>query len=207
VKRLWPDIPNCTRYPIEEYINQFGRYATSTVAWMIGLAIIEGFERIELWGIEMASDTEYSYQKACTEYMIGQALGRGLEIYIPPQSALMQGTLYGYQDMNVGFRMQIEIRIKVLEDRKKSAETEYLTINGAYGVIHTTNSEGELAGQLEEKVAEWYDKAQEAASAVNYVNGQLVEMKNTLTLYDRYPFELDQSDGTWEVMDEQKAQA
>lgn len=93
----FPEIPNCVLYPVDEVVANVGRkYFTSSVAYMLGLALLEGFERIELYGIDMATSTEYAYQKAGTEYLVGVAEGRGVEVYVPEQSKLLHAGLYGY---------------------------------------------------------------------------------------------------------------
>jgi len=99
----YPEIPASVLYPIDEVIANVGRpYFTSTVSYMLGLALLEEFDRIELYGIEMASGTEYAYQKAGTEYLIGLAQGRGVDVYIPDNSNLLNSALYGYDG---GFQM------------------------------------------------------------------------------------------------------
>ena len=40
-------------------------YGTNTVTYMILLAIAEGATHIGVWGVDMAVDTEYHYQRPC----------------------------------------------------------------------------------------------------------------------------------------------
>ena len=78
------DIPNAIKYPLDEILEQFIgdrlvrgnphddgetpiRYFTSTAAYCIGLAMFYGFERIELYGFNQATGTEYQFQKGSTE--------------------------------------------------------------------------------------------------------------------------------------------
>ena len=94
------DVPNSVRYPIEEMVSIFGDYFYSTVSYAIALAIREGFEEIGLWGIDLAHDSEYEYQKPSAEYLLGVAIGRGITVHLPSQSALLKGTYrYGYSEM------------------------------------------------------------------------------------------------------------
>jgi hypothetical protein len=90
------DYPSCIVYPLKDAIAAGRRYFTNTIAYMIAHAILDGYERIELYGVDMASTTEYAYQKACTEYWIGIAEGRGIEVYAPEISELCNAPLYGY---------------------------------------------------------------------------------------------------------------
>ena len=93
-----PDIPNSVRFPIEAAIQLAGRdYFTSSIAYMVAVGIMEGFEEIALYGINLAIGDEYFYQKACAEWWIGLAEGKGITVYVPRASALLkQWSRYGY---------------------------------------------------------------------------------------------------------------
>jgi hypothetical protein len=53
---------------------------------------------IGIFGIDLIVGDEYDFQKACAEFWIGMANARGIQIFIPPQSALCkQRWRYGYQ--------------------------------------------------------------------------------------------------------------
>lgn len=90
-----PDIPKSVRYPIEEITALVGKtsnghpYLESSIAYMVALAIHEGVDKIGIWGVDLHCDTEYDYQRPNMEYLIGLARGRGIKVFIPPQSALL----------------------------------------------------------------------------------------------------------------------
>jgi len=90
--------PNLLRRVGDKYVSE--PYFTSTAAFMIALAIHEltGVKgaQIELYGIDMESDTEYGYQKPGGEFMIGLAVGRGIKVIRPEPSELCRSPLYGY---------------------------------------------------------------------------------------------------------------
>lgn len=69
------------KYPLEGYFN-------SSISYMMALAIHEGAEEIGIWGVDMADNEEYVYQKANMEYWIGRAEGAGIKVYIPEKSSL-----------------------------------------------------------------------------------------------------------------------
>lgn len=51
-----------------------------------------------VFGIDLIVGEEYTYQKPCAEFWLGQALARDITVMIPPQSALLkQRYRYGYQ--------------------------------------------------------------------------------------------------------------
>lgn len=93
-----PELPTSVRYPIEAYIERFGAYASGSVAYMIGLAIMEGFREIGLFGFDGVGGGEYFSQRANLEYLIGYARAMGSAILIPSTCLLLTApTIYGYE--------------------------------------------------------------------------------------------------------------
>jgi hypothetical protein len=73
------------------------KYFTSTFAYMIALALYEGFERIECYGFEMQFDDIYGYQRKNAEFWMGLAIGKGVDFYLPQNCPILQAKLYGYE--------------------------------------------------------------------------------------------------------------
>jgi len=106
-------VPKSIGYPLHEVIeqvfhnfrrgNEKVKYFTSTLAYMMGIAILENFERIEIYGFEMSDEIEYVKQKACAEFWIGNAMGRGIEIYTPPNCQILWSALYGGNEQGAGW--------------------------------------------------------------------------------------------------------
>lgn len=103
------DIPASARYPIEEVTEMVGKtakgfvYLESSIAFMMALAMLEYKQglcpdglKIGIWGVDLAVDTEYTYQRPNMEYLIGMARGMGIKVYIPPVSSLLTGA-FGQQ--------------------------------------------------------------------------------------------------------------
>lgn len=92
------DLPTSVRYPIEAVIGEACDYLTSTISLLIGWAIHQGYKEIALYGIDLVVGTEYEFQKACAEFWLGVAHGRGISVIIPQASALLKHThRYGYE--------------------------------------------------------------------------------------------------------------
>jgi hypothetical protein len=69
-----------------------------SIAWMIALAIYEGFDAIDLFWFTLMNDHMNAYEKQVpsTRYWIGQARGRGINVRIHGDSALKpMHPLYG----------------------------------------------------------------------------------------------------------------
>ena len=89
---------NSVRYPLEEVIKDLGYdYFTSSIAYLIALAIFERFEDLHLFGIEMVFGTEYVHERPCVEFWLGVAHARGIELRMPEGTTLLRGPLYGRQ--------------------------------------------------------------------------------------------------------------
>ncbi len=113
--------PDATPYPKDEMVAKFGKYFTSSIAWMIALAIHEGVDEIGLWGVDMVGDGEYSHQKACCEYFLGIARGRGIAVTISPHSPLLRAErLYAFE--HTDFAAELQLRISEVNDQLKNAE-------------------------------------------------------------------------------------
>ena len=92
------ELPNATPYPIEEIKAKFGKYFTSSIAYMIALAIHEGATEIGLWGIDMLADEEYGGHRPCCEYLLGIAQGKGINVIVAEESPLLHcERMYAYE--------------------------------------------------------------------------------------------------------------
>jgi len=107
----YEDIPNSVSYPYEEVKNRFyipamgdNLYVTNTITWMILLALQEGYTDISLYGVHMAHQTEYAYQRASCSWALGIIHGWILEgkpykLYIHDHSSLLRAEYeYGYAE-------------------------------------------------------------------------------------------------------------
>jgi hypothetical protein len=98
----YPEMPASVAYPFEEveaaYSTPHGEsvYLTSTPAQMLALALLEEFQEIHLYGIDLIAQEEYQEQRPCMEYYVGLGRGQGRRIVIPKQSAICKASFcYG----------------------------------------------------------------------------------------------------------------
>lgn len=137
-----PGIPNSVRYPLERVLaltNHQGHtvgldYFTSTVAYMIGLALVEGYQHIDIYGVDLIAREEYRQQKPCLEYWIGVASGMGVEVGIPVQSALLkQSHRYGYErePRSLVQLSELDRRVGELKERRHRLQIELAGVDGA----------------------------------------------------------------------------
>lgn len=95
-----PEVPGCVRFPLEAIKGAFPfPYFTNSVGYMLALAILQGAKEIGIWGIDMATQEEYTTQRPGVEYWVGVAVGAGIKVTIPELSDLCKSrVLYGYGD-------------------------------------------------------------------------------------------------------------
>ncbi len=127
-QEAWEEIPTAIKYPLQEIQKELCNgekgYFTNQVSYMIALAIYEKFDKISLYGIDMAVDDEYEHQRPSVEYWIGYARGKGIEVYVPNDSSLLKTNyIYGYeQEEAIEFVADCKKRLEFLKDRKERAK-------------------------------------------------------------------------------------
>ena len=95
------ELPSAKAFPLEEVVAQLGAtespYFTSSPAYMLAHAVYEGYNEVHIYGVNLLGDGEYEYQRPCMDFWIGFARGRGVNVIIPPDSALVRSRYrYGY---------------------------------------------------------------------------------------------------------------
>lgn len=159
-----PEIPNSVRFPLEEVAADVGAglyrlfplkgevaeraawpyrvedareepYFDSSIAYMIALAIHEGFREIMLAGIDLNTQSEYVWQRSGVSWLLGVAMGRGIRVLLPEPCPLLRGPLYGRGYLSAeGEHMskeQLESRLEALRLELENARRELWTLEGA----------------------------------------------------------------------------
>lgn len=146
----YDDIPMSRALPkdeIEKAIGESGDYQTSSISWMIGLALLEGFEKIHLYGIDMAQETEYSEQRPCVEFLLGIAQGRAVETYLPDESDILKAIgQYAYGFAGSGFNLKLQDRMDWLNKEEGGYKKALGDLEHQY-----QEKKGNLDGQYHEK--------------------------------------------------------
>lgn len=90
-------------------------------AWTALTRRLYAEREIAIFGIDLIVGTEYDYQKACVEYLLGISQAKNITLRIPPQSALLkQLWRYGYEKEPKGW----PIRISELQKRQTAIQEE-----------------------------------------------------------------------------------
>jgi hypothetical protein len=155
----YPDVPRAVRYPLEEITERFGfKYFTSSVSYALALACYKGYKRIELYGVEMETNTEYQYQREGVTLWLGVAKGLGIEI--DAHIGMLVAPLYGYEG---------EVVIPYARFDERIAEIE--------PVINTLSAEYKAAGMNTEKAVAEFEREASMDAEKNLYNAVMKQLQ------------------------------
>jgi hypothetical protein len=104
-------------YPLADVIRFFNsRYFTSSIAYMLALAIYRGYKKIVLIGIDMEVQSEYEFERPCVAYWIGQADARGITV-MTTSGFCDPVFLYGYNEKEKA-RFQASITPRIIYEMR-----------------------------------------------------------------------------------------
>lgn len=143
-----PEIPGSKRLPVEDLTAKYGTYFfTSSIAFMLACAIEDILEdraatgdmgQISLYGVDMAANEEYGYQRAGCQHFILLAIELGIEVYVPPESDLLRPMpLYGISESshwmikNTARKRELESRLAQSQNQQSSVMQEIAFLRGA----------------------------------------------------------------------------
>ena len=98
-------VPEAREFPLKFVTLALGRdWYQSSIAYMLGLAILEEPDEIGLWGV--SDDVEYAYQRENLSWILGVAEGKGIQVTLPDDSPLLKYRNYG------GIKMDLEYPVR-----------------------------------------------------------------------------------------------
>ena len=208
MQQHWDDIPSSVEYPLDEIRQAFPGavellptgeelardYYTSTFAYMCALAMLEIEKqdlpgRIEVYGFDMATWTEFQYQKGSTEFWIGYARGRGIEVTVPYKCRLLNGKLYGYEVSRVIPKHMLEKLAEDAEVRKEKLAAEIAVITEKRQAIEQRAMEetnvDERQRILIEESRPVFNQEVKLAGELNSAYGEVQEYKDLITYIEK----------------------
>ena len=154
---------------VDEMVSEFGSYFTSTPAYMLALAIHEGFREIHIYGIDSLTGTGYEDQRSGIEYFIGIARGREIEVYIPKESHLLKASrLYGYSSSSL--EEEILLRADELTKQQRKLKSDLKVVKGMITMCQDSEVEG-----VPSSVPEWQAHQEKLGADLQQVDGRLQE--------------------------------
>jgi hypothetical protein len=157
-------IPNAVEFPLDKLVRLFGREAfSSSMDYLLALALAEGYERIYLFGIEMGNGTEYAYQRPNFLYWLGRAEGMGVEIVEPEGFSLLPRRLYGYEEYQMISRQTLEYHLADYKSQLEQAKGKVNLLEGIAGerkrVVEKLTTENTENTELLESYQRGYEEA------------------------------------------------
>ena len=190
-----PEVPSSVKYPLEEVVDAFlddfklwdketeelvrVEYFTSSIAYTFALAALKGYEHIEVYGIEMSSNTEYIFQRDCVAFWEGVCLGRGIAIDNHCGWDIFKRPLYGYNGIVDHRPEDFEKNIILLE---RQATDWRMTKNKAEETLYRSWEMGDFSNLISELA--------NAHSQLGMVEGRLSQEKKykhkIQSMYDEF---------------------
>lgn len=99
MQQAWPQIPMAVAYPLHRVTAEYRGFFSNHVAYLIALAMMEGVQKIGIFGCEYQKNSEYQHQRDSLIYWLGRAEQSGIELVLPTRDSglLHPMTLYGYE--------------------------------------------------------------------------------------------------------------
>ena len=134
-----PEYPGSVEYPKDEMFKKFGPYFwTSSLSYMLALAIHQKPDAIGLWGVDMSAGEEYVHQRPGCQYFIQEAERAGIDIVVPYGSdILFPHPPYGYREashmwskMNTRWK-ELAGKHQMISAQMAELQTQKLHLEGA----------------------------------------------------------------------------
>lgn len=202
------DLPRSIKFPREELKAKYKSiipksdhfYMTNSITWMVLLAVDSNkYDTIELYGIHLECDQEWTFERPCLEFWMGYAMGRGIKIDVAEAADVCRCSHeYGYAEIE-GQRKKIQSRIEGFQTRMNDFTSQRTML-----VNQLMSLEQELKIPTEERIKrvkeqkEMFDKEFEIATTktpeeyesviknkvmerINITRSQLYEMEKRIS--------------------------
>lgn len=91
---------------------------SNSISWMVYMAILMKYEEIHVYGVDMAHESEYAFQRPSAEAAILFAAAKGIKVAVPSSSELIHFPKdYGFETDNAG-RHYKKKRAKLLQEKR-----------------------------------------------------------------------------------------
>lgn len=170
------EIPASVKYPIDQAAglleslhieNRKAQYFNSSVDYAIALAICLGYETIDIYGVELETQTEYFYQRSGFTFWVGVAIGRGIKVI--NHNLIFDAPLYGYGG-------EVVLNYNVFVERVAELQSPFEALKAQYEV------QTKAAGDAFEEFVKAGTK--EAASKFHQLNSVQRELGQQLSKLD-----------------------
>lgn len=178
-----PLVPDSVKYPLDDALKLAGvQMFTTTFAYMSALAILQGYEQVKIFGVELSA-TEYEYQANGYLFWFGFLRGRlgtgnvdSAVLYLDKN--IFHAPLYGFEGNHVFGKDYFDARAKLHDGYWQAAEKNLGNLKHAI--------EKATEKQDFDKVTELVKLYQTAAMVAGEAAGALSEAERYAAFGDRY---------------------
>jgi hypothetical protein len=165
-----PDIPTSVRYPLQEIADKYlggNKFFLSSIDYALALALYQGYKCILIYGIEMASNTEYHYQRQGTRVWLSIAHALGVQVETFGKLNVYDRPCYGYEGIITQDPEDLQKRVRELVHQVDDQREKVFSAERRLGKSYNTDS------NIPKKIAELVD----ATNTFGILEGQLAEFK------------------------------
>lgn len=183
MQEQFADYAKSIKYPYDEMIEKYGKVFGSSFDYMMALAIKEGATEIQVYGVDMASYSEYGYQRPYAFYWVGMARGLGIIVNIHEACGIYREQNYGYDEFSYEDQEKLlqaikDTRQQIIDVKQNLAYSQGMEI-GIKAV--KDNVDGALTGIMAMK-----EKQRELNELLMTLNNQKEEMSIALSEIQGY---------------------
>jgi hypothetical protein len=125
-------------FPIDKLAAKYGEIFNSSMTMILAYAVEQGYEYIDLYGVDNALDQEYAMFRPMFLYMLGIAKGQGVKIHISKGSLILHPEKrYGYERDYA--REKIESMKRDFENVKAQADEMRMRAEWIRGAIDSAS--------------------------------------------------------------------
>jgi len=133
----YEEVPRAIKYPLDEVADFVGgnclKFMTSSVTHALGLALYQGYKTIEIYGVEMETETEYIFQRDGVTYWFGVIDGRGVDL-ITHCGFMKERYIYGYEGQINIPESDYQARIDELTPERENARVVFEAAHADYNI-------------------------------------------------------------------------
>lgn len=129
MQEQYPEVPASVKFPLDDVRALVGKdnFLSSSVSLAIGLAVLQGYKRIEVYGVAMETNTEYQFQREGVSFWYGFALGKGIDLYFADDT--FQCPIYGYEG-------EVSMKYEKFVDKIGELDPKLKEMDGKYPAAH-----------------------------------------------------------------------
>lgn len=165
-------VPNSERYPLDLVTIGFPdmlKWFDLSASYAMALALALGYKEIAIYGMDLVSNTEYTYQLGNWRFWVGVAIGRGVTLDFHCEAGdFGNGHLYGYDG-------ETQIERSYFESRAAELNTAWLAQDKELKTAKAKLFDCINGGKRYDKLPELAMQCAEVALSVGQTAGALAE--------------------------------